>query len=148
MLDNSAPVALLVHGATREQFAALAVEVPLVDLDADAAAWMDWSDSNPEPAALGLRPNHLAYVIYTSGSTGRPKGVMVEHCGVSNLVAAQIRDFGLATDSRVLHLPPSALTPTFRSCSPPSVQELYCICHRCLRPARGSGRGGPSGVMD
>ncbi|HBH73646.1 MAG TPA: non-ribosomal peptide synthetase, partial [Synechococcales bacterium UBA10510] len=102
MLEDSAPVALLVHGATRERFAALAGDVPLVDLDADAAAWEELGATNPEPAALGLRPNHLAYVIYTSGSTGRPKGVMVEHRGVSNLVAAQIREFGLGPDSRVL----------------------------------------------
>jgi amino acid adenylation domain-containing protein len=102
MLEDSAPLALLVHGATRERFAALAGDVPLVDLEADAAAWAELSASNPEPAALGLSPNHLAYVIYTSGSTGRPKGVMVEHRGVCNLVAAQIREFGLGPDSRVL----------------------------------------------
>jgi amino acid adenylation domain-containing protein len=102
MLEDSAPVALLTHGATREHFAGLAGDVRVVDLDADAAAWEELGATNPEPAALGLRPNHLAYVIYTSGSTGRPKGVMVEHRGVNNLVAAQIREFGLGPDSRVL----------------------------------------------
>jgi amino acid adenylation domain-containing protein len=89
MLEDSAPVALLVHGATRERFAALAQGVPLVVLDGDATAWAELSDSNPEPAVLGLKTNHLAYVIYTSGSTGRPKGVMVEHRQVSRLFSAK-----------------------------------------------------------
>ncbi len=79
MVEDSQPVALLVHGATRQRFEALAGQVPLVDLEEDAAVWAEHSTSNPDPAALGLRPDHLAYVIYTSGSTGVPKGVMVEH---------------------------------------------------------------------
>lgn len=79
MVEDSQPVALLVHGATRQRFEALAGQVPLVDLEEDAAVWAEHSTSNPDPAALGLRPDHLAYVIYTSGSTGIPKGVMVEH---------------------------------------------------------------------
>jgi amino acid adenylation domain-containing protein len=86
MLEDSAPVALLVHGATRERFAALSGGVPLVDLDAVGLDGAEPSATNPTPSALGLRPNHLAYVIYTSGSTGKPKGVMVEHGGFVNLV--------------------------------------------------------------
>jgi amino acid adenylation domain-containing protein len=101
MLEDSAPLALLVHGATRERFAALAGDVPLVDLDADAAAWAELSATNPEPAALGLRPNHLAYVIYTSGSTGRPKGVMVEHGGVSAHCLEYRDRHGLGATDRV-----------------------------------------------
>ncbi|MFM7547880.1 MAG: amino acid adenylation domain-containing protein, partial [Cyanobacteriota bacterium] len=88
MLDDSAPVALLMHGATRERLEALAGAVPMVDLEADGPDWAERSATNPEPAALGLGPNHLAYVIYTSGSTGRPKGVMVEHRQVSRLFVA------------------------------------------------------------
>jgi amino acid adenylation domain-containing protein/non-ribosomal peptide synthase protein (TIGR01720 family) len=51
-----------------------------------------------QPAA----PENAAYVIYTSGSTGTPKGAVLTYAGLSNLVTAQIRAFGLIADSRVL----------------------------------------------
>jgi non-ribosomal peptide synthetase component F len=43
----------------------------------------------------------LAYIIYTSGTTGRPKGVMVEHRAIANLVAGDIREFGIGPGDRV-----------------------------------------------
>ena len=46
------------------------------------------SEANPDPAVIGLTPQHLAYVIYTSGSTGTPKGVMVQHNNLTNYVFA------------------------------------------------------------
>ncbi|RMO00963.1 Amino acid adenylation [Pseudomonas cannabina] len=80
MLKDSAPVALLMHGATR----ALIDDPRTTRIDLDTPVWDTQRSENPRIA--GLTPDHLAYVIYTSGSTGTPKGVLVEHRGVSNLV--------------------------------------------------------------
>jgi amino acid adenylation domain-containing protein len=117
MVEDSQPVAMLVHGATRERFAALAGQVPLVDLEEDAAVWSQHSTSNPDPAALGLRPVHLAYVIYTSGSTGVPKGVMVEHRGVSAHCLNGSELEGLTPKDSVLLMAEIAFDP--------SVEQLF-----------------------
>ncbi len=106
MLQDSTPVALLVHGATRERLATLAREVPMIDLEADGGAWAELSASNPEPAAIGLGPNHLAYVIYTSGSTGKPKGVMNEHRGIVNRLLWMQAAYGLDGEDAVLQKTP------------------------------------------
>ena len=66
-----------------ELFTELDDALPILDL-ADAAAWQDLPEINPDPNRIGLTINHLAYVIYTSGSTGMPKGVMNHHRGVVN----------------------------------------------------------------
>jgi amino acid adenylation domain-containing protein len=55
-------------------------------------------DANPP---CGVGPDNLAYVIYTSGSTGRPKGVLVPHRGLTNVIAAQVRAFGLGPGERL-----------------------------------------------
>ncbi|QVM89506.1 amino acid adenylation domain-containing protein [Pseudomonas entomophila] len=79
MLADSAPLAVLVHGATRGLFEP---SPTLVDLDQD-----DWqAHSEQAPVVAPLNGEHLAYVMYTSGSTGTPKGVMVEHRGLCNLM--------------------------------------------------------------
>ncbi len=56
----------------------------------------------PLPHATQVPRDNLAYIIYTSGTTGRPKGVMCSRRGMSNLVAAQIRIFGIDASSRIL----------------------------------------------
>ena len=49
-----------------------------------------------------IEPRDLAYAIYTSGSSGQPKAALLEHAGLSNLVAQQRRRFGTTPLSRVL----------------------------------------------
>ncbi|WP_435037097.1 non-ribosomal peptide synthase/polyketide synthase [Pseudomonas neuropathica] len=78
MLDDSAPLAVLVQGSTRGLLGDVAV--PLIDLD--QPHWQSLpSDTLP---IAELTPQHMAYVIYTSGSTGQPKGVINEHAAVVN----------------------------------------------------------------
>ncbi len=80
MLEDSAPVAVLVHAPTRS----LIGECAGVLIDFDHCTWQDLAQSNPHVPDLSAA--NLAYVIYTSGSTGTPKGVMVEHRSVGNLL--------------------------------------------------------------
>ncbi|MCM8744905.1 AMP-binding protein, partial [Pseudomonas koreensis] len=80
MLQDSAPVALLVHGATRHLLGEPGVA--LIDLDRNSCEQQPASD----PQVPGLSASNLAYMIYTSGSTGLPKGVMIEHRSACNMV--------------------------------------------------------------
>ncbi|MFN5017752.1 AMP-binding protein, partial [Bradyrhizobium sp.] len=93
MLQDSAPVALLVGGSAQAALSVVEAElaasgVPVLDIGADAAQWAEAPARNPERSDIGLAASHLAYVIYTSGSTGTPKGVMVEHRNVARLFHA------------------------------------------------------------
>ena len=85
MLDDSAPVAVLTHGAVPEpaQEMLRVSGVAIVDLLEDGERWAGDAAGNMDRSALN--PEHLAYVIYTSGTIGQPKGVMVAH---RNLVAS------------------------------------------------------------
>ncbi|WP_437297431.1 amino acid adenylation domain-containing protein [Sorangium sp. So ce426] len=71
----------------------------VVRLDADRAM-LDREPADKVPPAAGQAPDDAAYVIYTSGSTGRPKGVLVEHRGLTNLVAWHRRRFTLSSADR------------------------------------------------
>ncbi|NIE78631.1 amino acid adenylation domain-containing protein, partial [Pantoea sp. Ap-967] len=98
MLTDSAPVAVLVHAATRH--------VPETGriIDLDQPTWAEQPSTNPVVAAL--TPRHLAYVIYTSGSTGLPKGVMNEHAGVVNRLLWMQDAYGLNAEDVVLQKTP------------------------------------------
>ncbi|MBO1542134.1 non-ribosomal peptide synthetase, partial [Pseudomonas sp. OA65] len=82
MLEDSSPVAIVVHAATHGLLAEESVRV--IELDSPALR----SQSTVNPQVPGLTSSQLAYVIYTSGSTGLPKGVMVEHRNVARLFSA------------------------------------------------------------
>ncbi len=100
MLQDSAPVAVLVQGTTHDLLDK--TTVPVIDLD--HPTWQAQSVSNPQ--VPGLTASHLAYVIYTSGSTGTPKGVMVEHRGVNNLVHWSSQVCGGTQDAALLQKTP------------------------------------------
>ena len=86
MLEDSEPVVLLTHGATRSALAAHTLGLCAVDLDTDASQWAGYSEVDPENAGAGLNAQRLAYILYTSGSTGLPKGVAIEHRSVVNFI--------------------------------------------------------------
>ncbi|SDT21978.1 non-ribosomal peptide synthetase [Pseudomonas granadensis] len=87
MLRDSAPVAVLLHAATRDLLGETDVSV----VDFDRCTWDEAPSDNLQVPDLGA--SNLAYMIYTSGSTGTPKGVMIEHRSVCNLMhwGSQIR---------------------------------------------------------
>ncbi|TNB90869.1 amino acid adenylation domain-containing protein [Pseudomonas jessenii] len=80
MLQDSAPVALLVHGATRQ----LLGEPGVTTINLNHGSWEQQPSDNLQ--VPGLSASNLAYMIYTSGSTGLPKGVMIEHRSACNMV--------------------------------------------------------------
>jgi amino acid adenylation domain-containing protein/non-ribosomal peptide synthase protein (TIGR01720 family) len=96
MLDDSeAPVLITTSGLVDD----LPIgEQRLVLIDRIGARY---PETTPERSSL--TPSNLAYVIYTSGSTGKPKGVLVEHLGLVNLVARDIRELEIDTTQRVQH---------------------------------------------
>ncbi|NIF19972.1 non-ribosomal peptide synthetase, partial [Pantoea sp. Cy-639] len=98
MLGDSAPVAVLVHAATRH----VPEAAQLIDLDQPT-----WQQQSAEaPQVPGLSARNLAYVIYTSGSTGLPKGVMNEHAGVVNRLLWMQDAYALGGDDVVLQKTP------------------------------------------
>ncbi|HLJ89058.1 MAG TPA: amino acid adenylation domain-containing protein, partial [Candidatus Angelobacter sp.] len=103
-IEDSAPVVMLTQRSLADRLPVKVMMELLIDEAEGELAVC--SDRNPKPEELGLEPHHLAYVIYTSGSTGKPKGVLVEHQGLCNLMAAQMRYLGVKQDSRVLQFAP------------------------------------------
>src|SRR5262245_33950713 len=95
MLEDSAPVVLLIHDASRSALTGHSPAIPILNLDRDAPLWAAQSEHNPDRAEIGLDARNLAYIIYTSGSTGLPKGVMVEHRCLVNFICWHLENFQL-----------------------------------------------------
>jgi amino acid adenylation domain-containing protein/non-ribosomal peptide synthase protein (TIGR01720 family) len=107
MLEDSGCVRLLADGDGLARLDALAPGL------AKEAAGPPAAGRGPCPATAG----DTAYIIYTSGSTGRPKGVAVQHGGFVNMIEAQIRDWDVRPDDRVVQ---------FASCSfDASLSEIF-----------------------
>jgi amino acid adenylation domain-containing protein len=85
MLDDSAPVALLVQGKLAQMAPVIGETFPVLDLS-DTSAFTGQPNTDLKRADNGATPHNLAYIIYTSGSTGQPKGVMVPHRAINRLV--------------------------------------------------------------
>jgi arthrofactin-type cyclic lipopeptide synthetase C len=100
MLEDSAPLAVLVQGATRSLLGEVAV--PVIDLD--QSQWQSLPADNL--SVDELTPQHTAYVIYTSGSTGQPKGVINEHSGVVNRLLWMQDAYQLTASDTVLQKTP------------------------------------------
>ena len=79
------------------------ISVPVVQLN-DAGTPTNTGQNLSLISGPSLPPSSssLAYLIFTSGSTGTPKGVLIENRGISNVVAEQIRLFGIREGDRVL----------------------------------------------
>ncbi|MFI6475164.1 amino acid adenylation domain-containing protein [Streptomyces sp. NPDC050516] len=75
---------------------------PLLVLDAEALAGVDWSALADTAPHVTVRPENAQYVIYTSGSTGKPKGVTIPRGAVANYLATNQRRFPLSAEDRML----------------------------------------------
>ncbi len=106
MLADSAPMVVLTDRASKAVLSDRPVDLPTLDLVADAGLWVNAPATNLDRAGIGLTSRHLAYAIYTSGSTGTPKGVMNEHRGVVNRLIWMQSAYRLASSDAVLQKTP------------------------------------------
>ena len=96
MLADSGAALVVTTRVGRDAVPVGAAALVLEDAPAEVAKF----SSQPLPDAPTLA--NAAYLIYTSGSTGTPKGVLIEHRGLANTIADQVRQLGLGPADRVL----------------------------------------------
>jgi amino acid adenylation domain-containing protein len=101
MVEDSAAALVVSSRATVDS--AIFAETPRIWLEDIASESATHTTPAPD---VDVAPDGLAYVIYTSGSTGRPKGVLLEHRGLSNVVAGQREVLGVGRNDRVLQFAP------------------------------------------
>src|SRR5882757_541822 len=106
MLEDAQPALLLTTSELGERLPETGCVRWRMDEKQTRAALSAQPQSNlsQQQRSQPLLPQHPAYVIYTSGSTGTPKGVVVPQAGVPNLAAAQVKQFAVGPESRVLQL--------------------------------------------
>src|SRR5215831_1038134 len=97
MLQDARVPVLLTQNRLLPALSAAAARVVCLDTEGPVIA----QETGDDLTAV-VAPENAAYVIYTSGSTGQPKGVIVAHRGLCNMAMAQIRDFRIRADMRVL----------------------------------------------
>jgi amino acid adenylation domain-containing protein len=78
-------------------------QAKLVTIDADGAAFADYSQVNPDS---NVELKNAAYVIYTSGSTGQPKGAINTHKGLCNRLLWMQDTYQLKECDKVLQKTP------------------------------------------
>ena len=101
MLEDANVGVLLIQSRFKEIVSNCLVDV--IEVDKDAAAFVEESPINPE---VNIALDNLAYAIYTSGSTGRPKGVMNTHRGLCNRLLWMQEAYQLNEYDRVLQKTP------------------------------------------
>lgn len=111
ILHDAQPRLILTTTAHEKGIAALAVEVPLLNLDQISKALEKQADSNLN---LPADPERMAYVIYTSGSTGTPKGVAMPQGPLVNLIDWQLREWGKAQAARTLQFAATTFDVAFQ----------------------------------
>src|ERR1041385_6712690 len=85
MLQDSAPVALLVRSDLQGMPGAMEAGIQMVDLG-NEVVYEELPETNLDRAETGVNPESLAYVIYTSGSTGEPKGSEIPHRSIPGFI--------------------------------------------------------------
>jgi amino acid adenylation domain-containing protein len=102
VVQDSEPMIVLAQRSTADRARKVGNGIRVMELDGDAGEAKREAEANPEPASVGLTPEHLAYVIYTSGSTGVPKGVLLEHRNTVNLIRWAQQNFSSDVLARTL----------------------------------------------
>jgi amino acid adenylation domain-containing protein len=101
MLEDAQLPLLLVQPHLVDELPAHQAKV--VTVDADGAAFADYSQANP---LSGVQLENAAYVIYTSGSTGQPKGAINTHKGLCNRLLWMQDTYKLTSSDKVLQKTP------------------------------------------